>query len=141
MNADYYVNLVGKAGQYICPICGCANNQYIMDRDTYWKRLAAWSKLDSETQKQQADSVFCFAFEGHVAMNTRCYDSYFDYPVIDLQAAAQMAWKRRNKTKEWFSAKAKNAGDVFKKEKIAQGVESRGSVCRPVELESPRRRA
>lgn len=115
MCVDFYINLVGKAEQYICPICGCVNDQYIMSREAYAARLAGWSSLDAEAQARQVEDVFRFAFEGKIAMNTRCYDSYFDQPVIDLHSSARIAWKRRHMPKEWFAAKASRSGEIYKK--------------------------
>jgi hypothetical protein len=115
MCVDYYINLVGKAGQYICPICGCVNDQNVMTRDQYAARLAGWSSLDVEAQTRQVEDVFRFAFEGKIAMNTRCYDSYCNYPVVDLDALARMARKRCDRPKAWFLARALHAADIFKK--------------------------
>ncbi len=115
MNANDYIDLIGKAGQYICPVCGCVNHQYVMSREAYAARLASWSKLDSKAQQRQVENAFRFAYQGLIAMNARCYDAYFDDPVIDLEAEARMAWKRRDKTMEWFAGKAKRAASVFHK--------------------------
>src|ERR1017187_5204301 len=115
MNPEYYVNLVGEAGQYICPICGCVTDEYEMTIEKYAARLARWSKRDNETQIKQIESVLRFAYQGQIGLNTRCYDTYFDDPVIDLDASAQIAWKRRNMPKERFLAKVHKAADFYKK--------------------------